>query len=181
MTIPKLHFGGPQTIILVVFIVIAVSLFALFTLIALSSRQDVEFPRVQKIGYWIRARWLVLLIAIAAVQVGISLFHMPYSVANKPDFVVKVQGYQFNWSVDRPKIPAGSLVRFDVSSSDVNHGLGLYDPDGVMLGTVQAMPGYVNKVEFRLNKPGTYLISCMEFCGIGHHKMMRNLEVVKGP
>lgn len=179
MTIPDLQLGGPQTIVLAVFAAIALSLASLFTVIAFSSRQDVEFPRVQQVGYWIRRRWLIFLLILAAVQVGISFAYLPYSQAKKPDVTVQLTGYQFNWSMDRTQIPAGSTVRFVTSSTDVNHALGIYDPDGAMIGTVQVMPGYRNKLQIRLKKAGKYLIACLEFCGIGHHVMMRNFEVVK--
>jgi cytochrome c oxidase subunit 2 len=64
-----------------------------------------------------------------------------------------------------------------VTSADVNHGFGLYDPDGELLGSVQAMPGYTNHLDLRLDKPGQYLVACLEFCGLGHHEMASQFEV----
>lgn len=172
--------GGPQSVLIIVFSLIVVIIAAIFVAVALSSRGEVEYERVSKVGYWIRKRWLILLISVAVIQVGISTAFLPYSTSAKPDVVVKVAGYQFNWTIDKPRIPAGSLARFDVTSSDVNHGIGVYDPDGELLASVQAMPGYTNRFELKLTKPGRYVIACLEFCGIGHHKMLSKIEVFRG-
>jgi cytochrome c oxidase subunit 2 len=64
-----------------------------------------------------------------------------------------------------------------VTSRDVNHGLGLYGPDGVLLATVQAMPGYTNELDVTLKQTGTYRLLCFEYCGLGHHAMESRLEV----
>jgi cytochrome c oxidase subunit 2 len=37
-------------------------------------------------------------------------------------------------SANRPQIPVGRLVEFRVTSLDVNHGFGVYDPDGKLMG-----------------------------------------------
>jgi cytochrome c oxidase subunit 2 len=39
------------------------------------------------------------------------------------------------------------------------------------------MPGFTNHLDLRLDKPGSYLIACMEFCGLGHHVMASRFEV----
>ena len=57
-------------------------------------------------------------------------------------------------------------MRFDVTSIDVNHGFGLYDPDGHLIGSVQAMPGYHNQLDLTLDEPGVYRIRCLELCGL---------------
>ncbi|TAM78605.1 MAG: hypothetical protein EPN47_21305 [Acidobacteria bacterium] len=78
------------------------------------------------------------------------------------------------------KIPAGSLVEFRVTSFDVNHSFAVYSSTGHLLGQVQAMPGYVNHLRMRFAKPGTYWVFCLELCGMGHHRMRDEFEVVPG-
>ena len=39
------------------------------------------------------------------------------------------------------------------------------------------MPGFHNHLELTLDEPGTYLVSCLELCGVDHHKMSREFEV----
>ena len=50
------------------------------------------------------------------------------------------------------RVPAGTRVRFDVSSIDVNHGFALHDPHGHLIGSVQAMPGYHNELDLTLDR-----------------------------
>lgn len=179
MNIPDLSPGGPQTALLIVFGVFVILIAAVFITVAVKSSRDKPYEEVSRVGYAIRRYWLVFLVALAVIQVSVATAFLPYSKSGQPDVVVKVAGYQFNWNIDKATVPAGSLVQFDVSTSDVTHGIGLYDPDGKLLASVQAMPGYTNKFELRLKKPGKYLVACMEYCGIGHHKMLRNLVVTK--
>jgi cytochrome c oxidase subunit 2 len=59
----------------------------------------------------------------------------------------------------------------------VNHGYGLYDPENTLVAQVQAMPGYVNRLRIRLEKPGIYNVFCLEYCGLTHSIMRTSLEV----
>lgn len=179
MNIPDLSIGGPQQLLLAVFALIVLIILGIFVTIALRSRRDVPYEDVSRKGYAIRRYWLIALIALLVIQVGTAAAFLPYKRTGQPDMAVKIDGYQFNWAIDKARIPAGSLVEFAVTASDVTHGIGLYDPDGKLLASVQAMPGHTNKFEVRLKKPGKYLVACLEYCGIGHHKMLSNIEVYK--
>jgi cytochrome c oxidase subunit 2 len=173
-----LSFGEFQIVVLIVFGLIAVSLAALFVFIARQASQEVEFEQVRDTGYRLRRSWLAFLAFFLASVVGISLFFTPYSGGGEEVTAkVSVSSGQFYWSMSPPKVQAGSRVEFDVTSVDVNHGFGIYDPDGKMLGSVQAMPSYFNKLYLTLDQPGTYHISCLEFCGVKHHAMQRDFEV----
>jgi cytochrome c oxidase subunit II len=174
----SLHYGEPQVAIGIVFAVLAVMLAAVFALVALSSRNDVAYERVQRAGYWLRRRWLVLLVVVGVVVLGLTFFDLPYaSGSGGGRTLVKVTGGQFFWSLAPSQVPAGTPLRFDVTSVDVNHGFGLYDPHGHLIGEVQAMPGYHNKLDLTLDRPGTYLIRCLEFCGLNHATMEGRLTV----
>jgi hypothetical protein len=52
-----------------------------------------------------------------------------------------------------------------------------YDPEGHIVGQVQAMPGYTNVLVMRFDRPGSYQIRCLELCGQYHHIMVRGFEV----
>ena len=174
----RLEFGEPQMAIAIVFAVLAVAIAGVFALIAVQTRRDEPFEVVRAVGYRIRRYWLAFLLALLVVVIGGSLFALPYSRGAGRVTVVHVAGGQFYWTASPPQVPAGTLVRFDVTSTDVNHGLGIYGPDGVLIGSVQAMPGYHNELDLRLTKPGRYIFSCLELCGIGHHRMQRAFTVV---
>jgi heme/copper-type cytochrome/quinol oxidase subunit 2 len=40
------------------------------------------------------------------------------------------------------------------------------------------MPGYHNRLAVTLEHAGRYTIACFEYCGLDHHVMIRELEVV---
>ena len=167
-----LHFGDPQIAIGVVFAVIALLLAAAFVVIGVQAGSDISAERVHRIGYWLRKRWLALLVVIGVLVVGVSLFDLPYANGGAGGrTVVKVTGGQFFWSLQPGRVPAGTRVRFDVTSVDVNHGFGLYEPGGHLIAEVQAMPGYDNKLDLTLDRPGKYEIRCLEFCGLNHATM----------
>ena len=175
----KLHYGEPQTIVAIVFLLLALGIAGVMTVIALETRRDVPFERVRTVAYAMRRWWFLFLAVLLVAVVGASLFDLPYSSQARRVTEVRVIGGQFYWSASPARVPAGTHVRFDVTSADVNHGLGLYAPDGKLLGSVQAMPGFHNKLDVTLNEPGEYLLSCLEFCGLNHHLMARRFRVVR--
>ena len=174
----SLHFGDPQIAVGVVFAVLAVLLATAFVVIGLQAGSDVSAERVHDIGYWLRKRWLAVLTVIGVVVIGISLLDLPYaSGGNAGRTVVKVTGGQFFWSLQPDRVASGTPLRFDVTSVDVNHGFGLYDPRGRLVGEVQAMPGYHNKLDLDLNKAGVYGVRCLELCGLNHATMETTFTV----
>ncbi|HEY8704977.1 MAG TPA: hypothetical protein VIL98_09500 [Gaiellaceae bacterium] len=176
----SLHFGDPQIAIGVVFAVLAFLLAGLFLVIGMQAGSDVAFERVRRVGYWLRKRWLALLLVIGVLVIGISLFDLPYASGGAAGrTVVKVTGGQFFWSLAPDRVPAGTRVRFDVTSVDVNHGFGFYDPHGHLIGSVQAMPGYHNDLDLNLTDPGVYQIRCLEYCGLSHSTMESSFTVAQ--
>ena len=39
------------------------------------------------------------------------------------------------------------------------------------------MPGFTNVIRHTFTTPGTYRIRCLEYCGLGHHAMVSQLNV----
>ena len=176
----SLRFGDPQIAIGVVFAVLAFLLACTFLVIGLQGGSEVSVERVHRVGYWLRKRWLALLLVIGVLVVGISLFDLPFaSGSDAGRTVVKVTGGQFFWSLVPNRVPTGAHVRFDVTSIDVNHGFGLYDPHGHLIGSVQAMPGYHNKLDLNLTEAGVYQIRCLELCGLSHSTMESTFTVTR--
>ncbi|HEX7083802.1 MAG TPA: hypothetical protein VF186_06785 [Gaiellaceae bacterium] len=176
----SLHYGDPQIAIGAVFAVLAVLLAAAFVAIGLQAGTEVGAQRVHDVGYWLRKRWLALLLVIGVVVVGVSLFDLPYATGSGgARTVVKVTGGQFFWTLQPDRVAAGTPLRFDVTSVDVNHGFGLYDPHGHLIGSVQAMPGYHNQLDLTLHESGTYPIRCLELCGLNHSVMEGSFKVVR--
>ncbi len=171
----NLHYGEPQIAIGIVLAVLA----AAFAAVALSSRSDVAYSRVQVTGYWLRRRWLAMLVVLGVVVLGLSFFDLPYaSGSGSGRTLVTVTGGQFFWSLTPNRVHARTPLRFDVTSVDVNHGFGIYDPHGHLVGSVQAMPGYHNKLDVTFRTAGTYRIRCLEFCGLNHAVMEGTFTVL---
>jgi cytochrome c oxidase subunit II len=168
----SLHYGTPQVVIGAVFAVIALLLAYAFVVIGLQAGADVSVERVQRVGYWLRKRWLAVVAAIGVLAVGASLLDLPYaSGGTSGRTVVEVTAGQFFWAFTPDRVPVGTRVRFDITSIDVNHGFILYGPGGRLLGSVQAMPGYHNELDLTLNEAGIYRIRCGEYCGLNHSTM----------
>lgn len=92
---------------------------------------------------------------------------------------VKVTGVQWSWQIDPHTIRTGTTVEFLVTSKDVNHGFAIFNPEGHIVGQVQAMPGYPNTLVMRFNEEGTYQIRCLELCGLFHASMLSTIQVTR--
>jgi cytochrome c oxidase subunit 2 len=123
--------------------------------------------------YWF---WLVLVVAVATFVITIPNFPYPRAnaSANAKHFSVVAQQYSFAVPA---VVPLGVPVIFDVTSRDVNHGFGIYGPNGAIVGQVQAMPGYVNHLPMTFTVAGRYVIRCLEYCGIAHAAMQGGFDV----
>ncbi|HET6726298.1 MAG TPA: cytochrome c oxidase subunit II [Gammaproteobacteria bacterium] len=79
--------------------------------------------------------------------------------------------------VDHPLVvPTGRKVRLLITSGDVIHSW--WVPD--FGGKTDAIPGYVNQMWIKVEKPGTYRGQCAELCGRGH-AFMPIVVVAKTP
>ena len=170
------RYGEPQVAVGIVFVVLALLIVAVFVTVARRTVSDTPFERVQAVGYWLRKRWLAFLCALLVVVVGLSLFELPYA-RGAPRTVVHVTGVQFAWIIAPSTLPLNTPIRFDVTSKDVNHGFGIIDPHGHLIGSVQAMPGYHNELDLTFHIPGVYHVVCLELCGLYHHVMQASFTV----
>ena len=174
----RLHFASTQIVGLIALCVLTAIIVAMFVVVARSSRRDVPFDRVRDVGYRARRWWFALLAAFVVGSTALSVVGAPYA-SGSGGRVVHVVGRQFGWSLDQSRFRVHETVVFDVTSGDVNHGFGLYNPRGEMIGSVQAMPGYHNRLSVTLDQVGRYTIACMEFCGFDHHLMMTTFQVTR--
>ena len=121
--------------------------------------------------------WAMFLVGI--VVTFASLWRYPHSVSTGSEVqAINVTGAQWYWEIDKEEVELNKPVVFNVHTSDVNHGMGVLNSDGKLLFQTQAMPGYVNKVEHTFKEEGEYKVICLEFCGVAHHDMITEFEVV---
>jgi cytochrome c oxidase subunit 2 len=90
---------------------------------------------------------------------------------------VDATGEQWSWTVTPASFVVGQTAEFYVTSKDVNHGFGLYDPHMHIVAQTQAMPGYTNVLRYTFREPGTYQVLCLEYCGLVHHEMRTEITV----
>ncbi|GBC94394.1 Cytochrome c oxidase subunit 2 [bacterium HR16] len=184
-----------QTIAFAIWAVIVLAILATYGYFAWSARTPLDGEEYYKAVARLRRPLFIVLVLLLAATLALTLPRIPYPRRDiVPDRVVHVVGKQFSFAVseqpittdadfaraigERVRLPAGALVEFRVTSRDVNHGFAVYDPEGHLLGQTQAMPGYVNRLLMRFDKPGTYHALCLEYCGLAHHAMRGTFEVL---
>ncbi|KUP93396.1 cupredoxin domain-containing protein [Tritonibacter horizontis] len=124
--------------------------------------------------------WLLWgLVMIGLVLSVASLRSWPHRAAGAEVLVVNVSGGQWWWETDTTEIPLGQEVEFRVTTEDVNHGLGIYTDDMTLITQVQVMPGYTNTLVHTFEQPGRFHLLCMEYCGVAHHDMVNEFQVVE--
>jgi len=162
-------------------LVIVIAIIAIFARVVLQSRTAEEDGPVQSAASRIRS-WLFWgLVILGIIVAAVSLRGIPHLAASEGSQtqVVNVTGYQWYWEMDEYVVTARVPVEFHVTSEDVNHGFGIYDPDLRLVAQVQAMPGYPNVLRHTFEQPGIYQILCLEYCGLAHHDMVEpEFEVV---
>jgi cytochrome c oxidase subunit 2 len=78
-------------------------------------------------------------------------------------------------SVDNPMVvPAGKYIRVSVSASDVIHSFAM--PSFAI--KIDAVPGRLNQVWFKVDRPGVYYGQCSELCGVRHAYMPIEIRVL---
>lgn len=71
-------------------------------------------------------------------------------------------------------VPAGTPVRFRLTSADVIHGFLLPDTNV----NTMVVPGFVAEVRTKFAEPHGYAMPCHEYCGLGHQAMWGHVSVV---
>jgi cytochrome c oxidase subunit 2 len=175
-----------------VFLVSTVIVLVVFGVVARSTKmhRDINYAGANRL----RLLFFASLAAILLTFLVLTLPRLPYAAeASVPDRIVLAVGKQYSWSLTEGTaptlanweeafspaitVPVGAAVEFRVTTLDVNHGFGVYAPDGSLVTQTQAMPGYVNRLRIVFDKAGEYTVLCLEFCGMSHHRMRAVVEV----
>jgi cytochrome c oxidase subunit II len=156
-----------------------------FMFVALKSgRRADDYTPMQKRAYHLRAKLFWVLVLVLGPTMIYTLADLPYSASYARSNasgaqvqVIEAKGYQWRWELSRNRVAVGQPVTFHVTSADINHGFAIYDTDMHLVAQTQAMPGYINKLNYTFSKKGTYKILCLEYCGVAHHNMITEIEV----
>ncbi|MDF0725907.1 cytochrome c oxidase subunit II [Cytobacillus sp. S13-E01] len=90
---------------------------------------------------------------------------------NEYEVVMTLQ--MFGFTPNKLEVPAGSTVHFTLTSKDVVHGFQVANTNL----NAMIMPGYIQKITQKFDKPGEYLVLCNEYCGAGHQYMSTTITV----
>jgi cytochrome c oxidase subunit 2 len=143
------------------------------------SQADKENAHTAPARWRSRSFWTLSILFVPLI--GYSLTDLPYaahSTAGAEPIVVQATGYQWRWELSRTTLPVGQPIEFHVTAADVNHGFSLYDANLQLQTQTQAMPGVINILRHTFDQPGTYKVFCMEYCGLAHHNMTAEIQVV---
>jgi cytochrome c oxidase subunit II len=80
-------------------------------------------------------------------------------------FSINITDHKFNLPAEKMSIRKGEIARFNVTSDDLTYGFGLFRADNSMLFQMQVLPGYVNDIVWKFEKPGIYSIRSTEYSG----------------
>ena len=100
------------------------------------------------------------------------------SVEANHDEPVYIMVSQYTFTPNKIRLKAGEHYDLQMLSSDVIHAFSV-QMDGTSYNTV-VMPLMVTALEVKPTQPGTYLVICNEYCGIGHDYMYFTIIVEEG-
>jgi cytochrome c oxidase subunit II len=85
----------------------------------------------------------------------------------KPDrvFDITVSDHKFHLPSEKLTIQCYEKVMFNVTSSDLTYGFGLFRNDNTMVFQMQVVPGHLNDILWQFDKPGVYSIRSTEYSG----------------
>jgi cytochrome c oxidase subunit II len=148
----------------------------------------------ERFWMWAAAGLIALFLAVIIVPAALQAIHPPSHIetidptalATHPEFsnptvstssdgrvVASIVASMFSFAPDPIVVPANRPVTFRVTSSDVVHGFQVVGTNA----NVMAVPGYVSQFTLTFPRPGEYLITCNEYCGVFHHAMVGKLIV----
>lgn len=161
---------------------VGIGLVALVFIYVISQAgKTADATQVQKKAYAIRRWWFIALVVLGTGVTYASL--KPFPIADQHEQsqtsqIIDVVGHQWFWDLSQHQVNAGAAVEFHVTSADVNHGFAIYGPNDRIVAQTQAMPGYTNRLVYTFTQPGKYRVLCLEYCGLAHHAMSSEFEVV---
>lgn len=152
-----------------------------FIYVIAHTDKQADSEQVTRKAYAIRRWWFGALILLGVTVAYATLNPFPLSdqqAQSQTAQIVDAVGRQWSWELSQNQVKAGTPVQFNVTSLDVNHGFAVYGPNDRILTQTQAMPGFTNRLIYTFDQAGKYRVMCLEYCGLAHHAMVAEFEVV---
>ncbi len=154
---------------------------AAFIYVVARSGEQADSADVAHKAHAIRRWWFGALVVFGVGVAYATLAPFPIGDQRSPSTtaqIVDALGRQWSWQLSQDHVKAGTPVQFNLTSHDVNHGFAIYGPNDRIVTQAQAMPGFTNRLLHTFTEPGTYRVMCLEYCGLAHHAMVTEFEVV---
>ncbi len=145
-----------------------------------SSSTEHRIFRILEIATIVAASLILAYLAAVSIE-GLQVLWTPSTQVSEPYTVIRVESYQFGWRFIYPNgsssatlyLEKGKLYKLEITGIDVAHSF--FVPE---LGLkMDAIPGYINTLWVKVEKPGEYIIVCAELCGVGHYAMIAKMVV----
>jgi cytochrome c oxidase subunit 2 len=99
----------------------------------------------------------------------------------KPDkvFEINVKKHEFILPSEKIEVKLKEKVLFNVTSSDLTYGFGVFRTNNSMVFQMQVVPGHKNDILWEFEKAGVYTIRSTEYSGPkGHQMILKDVIVV---
>jgi cytochrome c oxidase subunit 2 len=147
---------------------------------------DAEAPQIHG-NTRLEVLWTLVPVVIVIGIVVATVIKVP-AVNAKPahgsdSLVIRVEAHTFYWeytypngvvAVDTLTLPIERPVRLELTGLDVIHSW--WVPE--ITGKRDAIPGRINTLDFEIDRTGTFVGQCAEFCGVEHAVMYTTVEAV---
>ncbi len=170
---------------------IVFALVSAYLLIVYRRRSSDEVGRLPKLSPQAAIGWFVIPTFLFMAD-DFFLFakawelHNHYREVPQDPYEVKVTGQIWSWTYTYPngketynelRVPVDKPVLLRMNSKDVVHSH--YMP--YFRVTEDLMPGRVTYMWFMPDKVGEYVVTCREYCGLGHSRMYGKVIVMEKP
>jgi cytochrome c oxidase subunit 2 len=158
-------------------LVIALGVAVIYAIAVRAPEGKLTHERGMGLVLWLGA--VVPTVVLTALLIW-SLPAMRPMPATGQDLHIRVEGEQFWWrvayrqagaeplrSANEIRVPVGRTVVFELTATDVVHSLWIPG----LAGKMDMIPGRINRLVVKAEKPGTYRGVCAEFCGLSHALM----------
>lgn len=116
---------------------------------------------------------IVLVLTVTATGAGVWARQMKSSADEVK--TIDVVASRFKFEPETISVAEGDRVRLRLRSADRTHGIGI---KAFRVNALIPKMGDVVTVEFVADRPGTFDITCSEYCGTGHRTMKGRLIVL---
>ncbi|MCS0493988.1 cytochrome c oxidase subunit II [Ancylobacter sp. MQZ15Z-1] len=160
-------------------VALSVPVFVLMAVFAVKYRRGRTANRAHPVNrnVWLEVSWaivpflLTVVFFVWATKLFADLYDPPADA-----IAIDVVAKQWMWKFQHPggqreinelHVPAGEPVKLTMASEDVIHSL--YIP--ALRLKQDVVPGRYTSMWFTADRPGTYKLTCAEFCGVDHSVM----------